>query len=1056
MADIQPTDQFLVNRYNSTQTVNHADLMASLQDTDLMLINRSDQTYTITGEDLKDSLKPPLTLSVVLSTNDPSVAEEITATGVAGGGTPPFTYAYQWQKGSVDIAGATAQVYTPVLADVGSKLKCVVTATDADGDDITAESPETNAVEEPNEPPSVSGAALAGGPRFSDQTYTTTLQGYDPGTPEATLGMKARVTGALSTPGETSAIVSSDYSLIPGGDINAPTTGTDTYNFYGFLKAQDVTHITGIRLSGPPNPTGDVSAVNTAAIDDLRIDNFYFKGSNISYEVTGNYYFNEDFSYEKWIDGTSLRSPQGSSQNYDITFDPVAIDGVESVVEFSGYILYGDPKDLDTYRIWVRDQDNTWIQVIGNPIPRTDLILTDDTNLRNGAFLIGDSVYQSNNSATTGTVFEIDADVPSMVLSPSTPDWTVGERVINTVANPLIIKPITSEITGVATDSGNLIITLTDDTDLGQFVASDDVYQDGGYTPETSAITNVTETVLKWQTSMTNGYTFSENDTVASQSGSGYGYIGLLESDGIIARGSKKTFTFTESQTSSFVFSTVSSFPSSGNNRGCIDGTGNGFRLSSSKVNWYGGASSSDTVLTAQANDTLTITIDRTESDTQVWTIERKKVGDTFTHTFTDTDPDPVYMAYSHNNGAGATCKVYGSVSLTLTDDTDLENFRVGDTLPGGIGLGISVIDNAGNPLTTALAANTILRVPKDSTYDITIFEETITVPSAGELKLQSLSSSVGCEYTILKLVGGTTSDDSTGNIGPGGIKDFTFNFTEKGYVVIKYGYPGSIQSSGGHILHYANVPGQCSFNGVDMVFAGENQNVQINLEGSDTGPVNTLTAIGPGNTLTVDGGTWSVGDVVTGPATTPATGIVDSTDPSSNTMTLSTSDETPPKRWISNGNRKVTMDEKPAVQTTSYLEFSGTQVTGLTSADPGYKPADPSLQLTFTDPAPTGESWDDELPAGTSMQTRVLATNSSGTADTGWSNSVVGRSLSPDADMQAAYLETQARLLTHSNRAAIHQGQLAQEAREEARAEIAEDMGITVEELDDLVDGNF
>ena len=119
-------------------------------------------------------------------------------------------------------------------------------------------------------------------------------------------------------------------------------------------------------------------------------------------------------------------------------------------------------------------------------------------------------------------------------------------------------------------------------------------------------------------------------------------------------------------------------------------------------------------------------------------------------------------------------------------------------------------------------------------------------MPGAGELKLQSLSSSVGCEYTILELVGGTTSDAASGTLGTGGSKDFTFNFTEKGYVKIKYGYASSIQTSGGHILHYANTPGQCSFNGVDMVFAGANQNVQVNVNDSDTGPVNTITAIGP------------------------------------------------------------------------------------------------------------------------------------------------------------------------------------------------------------------
>ena len=105
MADLQPTDQFLVNRSDSTQTVDHADLMASLQDTDLMLVNRSDQTYTITGEDLKDSLKPELTLTVVISTMNPEVGSAVTVTPVPGGGTEPFSYTYQWKRDGSDIGG---------------------------------------------------------------------------------------------------------------------------------------------------------------------------------------------------------------------------------------------------------------------------------------------------------------------------------------------------------------------------------------------------------------------------------------------------------------------------------------------------------------------------------------------------------------------------------------------------------------------------------------------------------------------------------------------------------------------------------------------------------------------------------------------------------------------------------------------------------------------------------------------------------------------------------------------------------------------------------------
>src|SRR6185312_6394873 len=52
-------------------------------------------------------------------------------------GTPPFTYAYQWLRCGhgpcVNIAGATAQSYRLQSADIGHKVRAVVTATNSVG-----------------------------------------------------------------------------------------------------------------------------------------------------------------------------------------------------------------------------------------------------------------------------------------------------------------------------------------------------------------------------------------------------------------------------------------------------------------------------------------------------------------------------------------------------------------------------------------------------------------------------------------------------------------------------------------------------------------------------------------------------------------------------------------------------------------------------------------------------------------------------------------------------------------------------------------------------------
>ena len=149
------------------------------------------------------------------------------------------------------------------------------------------------------------------------------------------------------------------------------------------------------------------------------------------------------------------------------------------------------------------------------------------------------------------------------------------------------------------------------------------------------------------------------------------------------------------------------------------------------------------------------------------------------------------------------------------------------------------------------------------------------------------------------------------------------------------------------------------------------------------------VTAIGPGNTLTLNKAGFSIGETVTGPATTPATGTVASTDPAAKTMTLATSDESGTKRWIVNAGKTVVGPTGPATRFDAYLTWSGNQVTGLSTVDPGYFQAPPDLQLQFTDPAPSGQTWDQELPAGTTIQTRVKATNLSGEANSGWSNVV-------------------------------------------------------------------
>ncbi|WP_169542165.1 C1 family peptidase [Solirubrobacter soli] len=88
-----------------------------------------------------NSVAPPVTGTAARG----SVLTATSGTWSAAGNT----YKYQWQRdpgtGYVNITGAAAATYTPVLGDEGAKIRVVVTATNVDGT-ATANSAETDAV----------------------------------------------------------------------------------------------------------------------------------------------------------------------------------------------------------------------------------------------------------------------------------------------------------------------------------------------------------------------------------------------------------------------------------------------------------------------------------------------------------------------------------------------------------------------------------------------------------------------------------------------------------------------------------------------------------------------------------------------------------------------------------------------------------------------------------------------------------------------------------------------------------------------------------------------
>jgi len=71
--------------------------------------------------------------------------ETLSTTNGTWTGVPTPSYSFQWQRGSTNISGATGSTYTISNDDIGSTLRCVVTATNASGS-VSATSASTTTV----------------------------------------------------------------------------------------------------------------------------------------------------------------------------------------------------------------------------------------------------------------------------------------------------------------------------------------------------------------------------------------------------------------------------------------------------------------------------------------------------------------------------------------------------------------------------------------------------------------------------------------------------------------------------------------------------------------------------------------------------------------------------------------------------------------------------------------------------------------------------------------------------------------------------------------------
>lgn len=76
---------------------------------------------------------PPVNVVAPVVSGGVLIGQTLTTTDGTWTGTTPITYTYQWQRNGSPILGATSSTYLLVYADVGTNVRCVVTATNAIG-----------------------------------------------------------------------------------------------------------------------------------------------------------------------------------------------------------------------------------------------------------------------------------------------------------------------------------------------------------------------------------------------------------------------------------------------------------------------------------------------------------------------------------------------------------------------------------------------------------------------------------------------------------------------------------------------------------------------------------------------------------------------------------------------------------------------------------------------------------------------------------------------------------------------------------------------------------
>ena len=1009
MADLQPTDVLLVNRAGVDYSVPQSDVMADVLDTDLLLVNRAGVDYQASYADVKKGFGPqhidpapsdwtfvPGIVSGAGTQADPFIItpETVSAPGGTVESAQTLTLTgltpndlVEWTDHSTGAGNRFHQDLglVPPSGQVDLKLKYLDTPNSTVDAAFTGDLQIGTSyfrwvvTQEVKVAPVIGSVVLTDSPeagRFTSGTFASAVTMTEDGLPVSTKGLKAWVEGALkaaavssaitkvtATPGPTATMHGLRFNTARKTKLTRAGSGTGTFSCWAKSSATGTqTVATGVTHSftsvGKWEHVFSSSATCPSSIGDQfngYISDVYF----VEAQTLSAGDFTKTFGgtlgpLDSAVIKAGITTGGGFGANgFYLPFDPAA-KGTRASVDILGdpsksdgptaNLFDGDPSTIYGWAGYPQNQPKTDVFQINFGIPITGAFaFTINTNT-------GATLFYESSGGETGSVSGSNGVVQT----------TSAFNVVNSSSIKFSVQTTTHH------GGFNMRkITINGSTYFGGYnsIGVDDSGKGNNFTDQNFVLTGsgpdtVTDTPVKNYATLLTG---KNGNLVASAAGTDLTYKGqsginyYYEEDGAgKSHPGGSAFASVNGKTYNFGQQLFAGTQTPGTQTLVQDFVGSVDLELTDNTN-LSGFTVGDAVTEVGNGDDGTGVVAAVDAVAVPPTMSLKPAGGTWDVGSAVKGPLKTQITKPKTS---AITNVAGNV-LTLTDNTNLANFRVGDVVQTqGTG------NTAWNETQAWSSGTTVSSNVSDSVSRV--FDGSLTTvigsPSANGSTTFSVDfNNILDSITVTKLELAWKTSDYGSQTGEG--LRFTVNNNSSTKTAVSF----APNLSTGTWVTVSNPPSTLS-------------SIQVfsNFTGDSTGLL--LAAIRINDKILVDGSVVKVAAIDSAaPSIPPDGGSWSGTDGTSSGT-------------LADREAFVTGPPKPAANVKLYTVHNAAgAVSDLQSADPGYVIMAGNSPYTLTWPAtmPSGNAPDVDLPAGTTLTTEIQATSAGSTAVTKTSNIV-------------------------------------------------------------------